>query len=111
MLEISIGELFVNPLLRNAKNSIYQALFEYRVLTQAAQLNIAKGHAKYDDFVCHQASLDAEVSESIIKAMEKLQMETIKYWYYNLLDNTDNSMIEMKEILESLKDREENENG
>ena len=104
MLEISIGELLVNPLLRNAKNSIYQALFEYRVLTQAAQLNIAKGHAKYDDFVCHQASLDAEVSESIIKAMKKLQKDTIVYWYSALLDDPENGMIEMKEILESLKE-------
>ena len=104
MLEISIGELFVNPLLRNAKNSIYQALFEYRVLTQAAQLNIAKGHTKYDDLVCDQASFDAEVSESIIKAMEKLQKDTIVYWYSALLDNVENGMIEMKETLESLKE-------
>lgn len=101
----------MNLLLRNAKNSMYQALFEYRVLTQAAQLNIAKGRTKYDDLVCHQASLDAEVSESIIKAMEKLQKDTIVYWYYNLLDSTENGMVEMKETLESLKDREENENG
>lgn len=103
MLEISIGELFVNPLLRNAKNSIYQALFEYRVLTQAAQLNIAKGRTKYDNLVCDQASFDAEVSESIIKAMEKLQKDTIVYWYYALLDNVENGMVEMKETLESLK--------
>lgn len=103
MLENSIGELFVNPLLRNAKNSMYQALFEYRVLTQAAQLNIAKGHAKYDDLVCDQASFDAEVSESIIKAMEKLQKDIIVYWYSALLDNVENGMIEMKETLESLK--------
>lgn len=37
------------------KSSIYQALFEYKVLTQAAQLNIAKGYAKYDDLLCYQA--------------------------------------------------------
>ncbi len=103
MLEISIGELFVNPLLRNAKNSIYQALSEYRVLTQAAQLNIAKGRTKYDNLVCDQASFDAEVSQSIIKVMEKLQKDTIVYWYSALLDNVENGMVEMKETLESLK--------
>lgn len=93
------------------KSSIYQALFEYRVLTQAAQLNIAKGYAKYDDLMCYQASLDAEVSKSIIKAMEKLQRETIEYWYYSLIDNEENGMIAMKETIEELKDREENENN
>lgn len=94
-------------LLKAAKPHIYQALSEYRILTQAAQLNIAKGHAKYDDLVCHQASLDAEVSESIIKAMEKLQRETIEYWYYALVNNTKDGMVEMKEILEELKNRED----
>lgn len=93
------------------KSNIYQALFEYRVLTQAAQLNIAKGYAKYDDLMCYQASLDAEVSKSIIKAMEKLQRETIEYWYYSLIDNEENGMIAMKETIEELKGREENENN
>ena len=107
MLEISIGELFVNPLLRSAKNSIYQALFEYRVLTQAAQLNIAKGYAKYDDLVCYQASLDADVEKAIINAMKRLEKETIEYWYYDLLDSTEDAIHEMKETLESLR-REDN---
>lgn len=89
------------------KSSIYQALSEYRILTQAAQLNIARGHAKYDDLVSYQASLDGEVSKSIIKAMEKLQRETIEYWYYVLIDNEKNGMVAMKETIEELKDREE----
>ena len=92
---------------KDTKSSIYQALTEYRILTQAAQLNIAKGYAKYDDFVSYQASLDAEVSKSIIKAMEKLQRETIEYWYYSLIDNEKNGMVAMKETIEELKDREE----
>lgn len=92
---------------KDTKSSIYQALFEYRILTQAAQLNIAKGYAKYDDLVSYQASLDAEVSKSIIKAMEKLQRETIEYWYYSLIDNEKNGMVAMKETIEELKDREE----
>lgn len=104
MLEISIGELFVNPLLRNAKNSIYQALFEYRVLTQAAQLNISKGYRNYDEFVCYQASLDADVEKAIINAMKRLEKETIEYWYYDLLDSTEDAIHEMKETLESLKE-------
>ena len=89
------------------RSSIYQALFEYRVLTQAAQLNIAKGYTKYDDLLCYQASLDNRASESIIKAMEKLQRETIEYWYYSLIDNEKNGMVAMKETIEELKDREE----
>ena len=97
----------MHSLLKAAKPHIYQALSEYRILTQAAQLNIAKGHTKYDDLVCHQASLDAEVSESIIKAMEKLQRETIEYWYYALIDNAENGMVEMRETLEELKNRED----
>lgn len=99
------------PLPKPTKSSIYQALSEYRILTQAAQLNIAKGYAKYDDLVSYQASLDAEVSKSIIKAMEKLQRETIEYWYYSLIDNEKNGMVAMKETIEELKDREENENN
>jgi hypothetical protein len=93
------------------RSSIYQALFEYRVLTQAAQLNIAKGYAKYDDLVSYQASLDNRASESIIKAMEKLQRETIEYWYYSLIDNEKNGLVAMNKTIEELKDREENENN
>ena len=99
------------PLPKPTKSSIYQALFEYKVLTQAAQLNIAKGYAKYDDLVSYQASLDNRVAESIIKAMEKLQRETIEYWYYSLIDNEENGMVAMKETIEELKSREENENN
>lgn len=93
------------------KSSIYQALSEYKILTQAAQLNIAKGYAKYDDLVSYQAWLDGEVSDRIIKAMEKLQRETIEYWYYSLIDNEKNGMLAMKETIEELKDKEENENN
>lgn len=99
------------PLPKPTKSSIYQALFEYKVLTQAAQLNIAKGYAKYDDLVSYQASLDNRVAESIIKAMEKFQRETIEYWYYCLIDNEENGMVAMKETIEELKSREENENN
>ena len=99
------------PLPKPTKSSIYQALFEYKVLTQAAQLNIAKGYAKYDDLVSYQASLDNRASEGIIKEMEKLQRKTIKYWYYSLIDNEENGMIAMKETIEELKDKEENENN
>lgn len=99
------------PLSKPTKSSIYQALFEYKVLTQAAQLNIAKGYTKYDDLLCYQASLDNRASEGIIKAMEKLQRETIEYWYYCLIDNEENGMVAMKEAIEELKDKEENENN
>lgn len=99
------------PLPKPTKSSIYQALFEYRVLTQAAQLNIAKGYTKYDDLLCYQASLDNRASEGIIKAMEKLQRETIEYWYYCLIDNEKDGMVAMKEAIEELKDKEENENN
>ena len=99
------------PLPKPTKSSIYQALFEYKVLTQAAQLNIAKGYTKYDDLLCYQASLDNRASEGIIKAMEKLQRETIEYWYYCLIDNEENGMIAMKETIEELKGKEENENN
>lgn len=99
------------PLPKPINSNIYQALFEYRILTQAAQLNIAKGYTKYDDLVSYQASLDAEVSKSVIKAMEKLQRETIEYWYYSLIDNEKNGMLAMKEAIEELKNREENENN
>jgi hypothetical protein len=99
------------PLPKPTKSSIYQALFEYRILTQAAQLNIAKGYTKYDDLLCYQASLDNRASEGIIKAMEKLQRETIEYWYYCLIDNEENGMIAMKETIEELKSKEENENN
>lgn len=99
------------PLPKPINSNIYQVLSEYRILTQAAQLNIAKGYAKYDDLVSYQASLDAEVSKSIIKAMEKLQRETIEYWYYCLIDNEKDGMVAMKETIEELKNREENENN
>lgn len=99
------------PLPKPTKSSIYQALFEYKILTQAAQLNIAKGYTKYDDLVSYQASLDNRVSEGIIKAMEKLQRETIEYWYYSLIDNEENGLLAMKEAIEELKDKEENENN
>lgn len=99
------------PLPKPTKSGIYQALTEYRILTQAAQLNIAKGYAKYDDLVSYQASLDNRASEGIIKAMEKLQRETIEYWYYCLIDNEKNGMVAMKETIEELKDKEENENN
>lgn len=99
------------PLPKPTKSSIYQALFEYKVLTQAAQLNIAKGYTKYDDLVSYQASLDNRASEGIIKAIEKLQRETIEYWYYSLIDNEENGMVAMKETIEELKSREENENN
>lgn len=59
----------------------------------------------------YQASLDNRVYESIIKAMEKLQRETIEYWYYCLIDNEENGMVAMKETIEELKSREENENN
>ena len=97
----------MSPLPKPTKSSIYQALTEYRVLTQAAQLNIAKGYTKYDDLLCYQASLDNRASESIIKAMEKLQRETIEYWYYSLIDNEKNGMVAMKETIEELTDRED----
>lgn len=99
------------PLPKPINSSIYQALFEYRVLTQAAQLNIAKGYTKYDDLLCYQASLDNRTSESIIKAMEKLQRETIEYWYYSLIDNEKNGLVAMNKTIEELKDKEENENN
>lgn len=99
------------PLPKLTKSGIYQALTEYKILTQAAQLNIAKGYAKYDDLVSYQASLDAKVSKSIIKAMEKLERETIEYWYYCLIDNEENGLLAMKEAIEELKDKEENENN
>lgn len=99
------------PLPKPTKSSIYQALFEYKVLAQAAQLNIAKGYTKYDDLVSYQASLDNRASEGIIKAIEKLQRETIEYWYYSLIDNEENGMVAMKETIEELKSREENENN
>lgn len=99
------------PLPKPINSNIYQALFEYRVLTQAAQLNIAKGYTKYDDLVSYQASLDNRVAESIIKAMEKFQREIIEDWYYALIDNEKNGMVAMKEAIEELKNREENENN
>lgn len=99
------------PLPKPTKSGIYQVLSEYRILTQAAQLNIAKGYTKYDDLLCYQASLDNRASEGIIKAMEKLQRETIEYWYYCLIDNEKNGMLAMKETIEELKDKEENENN
>lgn len=99
------------PLPKPINSSIYQVLSEYRILTQAAQLNIAKGYTKYDDLLCYQASLDNRASEGIIKAMEKLQRETIEYWYYCLIDNEKNGLVAMKETIEELKDKEENENN
>lgn len=99
------------PLPKPINSSIYQVLSEYRILTQAAQLNIAKGYTKYDDLLCYQASLDNRASEGIIKAMEKLQRETIEYWYYCLIDNEKDGLLAMKEAIEELKDKEENENN
>jgi hypothetical protein len=99
------------PLPKPINSNIYQVLSEYRILTQAAQLNIAKGYTKYDDLLCYQALLDNRASEGIIKAMEKLQRETIEYWYYSLIDNEENGMVAMKETIEKLKGREENENN
>lgn len=101
------------------KDRIYQTLNEYSILTQAAQLNIAKGRTKYDDLVCHQASLDAQAAREILKAVNKLQIKTLEHWCFILRNNNfESSIKEMEQTLNQLKEysetwneeRSENEN-
>lgn len=75
----------VSNLDRKTKDKIYQILFEYRVLTQAAQLNIARGHTSYDGLECYQSTLDAKVANDIFEAIKELKLKTIEDWYYDLI--------------------------
>lgn len=90
------------------KDRIYQTLNEYRILTQAAQLNIAKGRTKYDDLVCHQASLDAQAAREILKVVNKLQIKTLEHWCFILKNNDfESSIKEMEQALNELKEYSE----
>lgn len=88
---------------RKTKDKIYQILFEYRVLTQAAQLNIARGHTSYDGLECYQSTLDAKVANDIFEAMKELRLEITKDWYYTLIDNTEEAMDLMRKTIAERK--------
>ena len=76
---------------KKTKDKIYQTLYEYKVLTQAAQLNIARGHTSYDGLECYQSVLDAKAANDI------------EDWYYDLIDDTEETMDLMKEIIAERK--------
>ena len=88
---------------KKTKDKIYQTLYEYRVLTQAAQLNIAKGYAKHDDLVSYQSILDAKVADDIFEVIKELKLKTIEDWYYDLIDDTEETMDLMKETITERK--------
>lgn len=84
---------------KKTKDKIYQTLYQYRVLTQAAQLNIARGHTSYDGLECYQSTLDAKAANDIFEAIKELKLKTIEDWYYDLIDDTEETMDLMKQII------------
>lgn len=88
---------------KKTKDKIYQILFEYRVLTQAAQLNTARGYTKYDGLECYQSVLDAKVANDIFEVIKELKLKTIEDWYYDLIDDTEETMDLMKETIAERK--------
>ena len=87
------------------KDRIYQTLNEYRILTQAAQLNVAKGYAKYDGLVFHQSMLDAQAAREILEVVNKLQIKTLEHWCFILKNNDfESSIKEMEQALNELKE-------
>lgn len=88
---------------KKTKDKIYQMLYEYRVLTQAAQLNIARGHTSYDGLECYQSVLDAKAANDIFEAMKELRLEITKDWYYTLIDNTEEAMDLMRKTIAERK--------
>lgn len=88
---------------KKTKDKIYQTLYEYRVLTQAAQLNIARGHTSYDGLECYQSTLDAKAANDIFEAMKELRLEITKDWYYTLIDNTEEAMDLMRKTIAERK--------
>ena len=88
---------------KKTKDKIYQMLYEYRVLTQAAQLNIARGHTSYDGLECYQSTLDAKAANDIFEAMKELRLEITKDWYYTLIDNTEEAMDLMRKTIAERK--------
>ena len=88
---------------KKTKDKIYQTLYEYRVLTQAAQLNVARGHTSYDGLECYQSTLDAKAANDIFEAMKELRLEITKDWYYTLIDNTEEAMDLMRKTIAERK--------
>lgn len=88
---------------KKTKDKIYQTLYEYKVLTQAAQLNIARGHTSYDGLECYQSVLDAKAANDIFEVIKDLKLKTIEDWYYDLIDDTKETMDLMKEIIAERK--------
>lgn len=78
-------------------------MYEYRVLTQAAQLNVASGHTSYDGLECYQSTLDAKAANDIFEAMKELRLEITKDWYYTLIDNTEEAMDLMRKTIAERK--------
>lgn len=93
----------VSNLDRKTKDKIYQMLYEYRVLTQAAQLNIARGHTSYDGLECYQSTLDAKAANDIFEAIKELRLEITKDLYYTLIDNTEEAMDLMRKTIAERK--------
>ena len=93
----------VSNLDRKTKDKIYQILSEYRVLTQAAQLNVARGYTPSDGLECYQSVLDAKVTNDIFEVMKELKLKTIEDWYYDLIDDTEETMDLMKETITERK--------
>lgn len=78
---------------KKTKDKIYQTLYEYRVLTQAAQLNIARGHTSYDGLECYQSVLDAKAANDIFEVIKELKLN----------DDTEETMDLMKETIAERK--------
>lgn len=88
---------------KKTKDKIYQTLYEYRVLTQAAQLNVARGHTSHDGLECYQSVLDAKAANDIFEAIKELKLKTIEDWYYTLIDNTEEAMDLMRKTIAERK--------
>ena len=97
------GAMNLGNLDKKTKDKIYQMLYEYRVLTQAAQLNIARGHTSYDGLECYQSVLDAKAANDIFEVIKELKLKTIEDWYYDLIDDTEETMDLMKETIAERK--------
>lgn len=88
------------------QDTIYQTLSEYRILTQAIQLNIAKGYKKYGDYTCHQSILDAEAANQVFTAVNKAYAEQLRYIHDMIVDDPDIAKIEIEQAIQKLHKEE-----
>ena len=52
---------------------------------------------------CYQSVLDAKAANDIFEVIKELKLKTIEDWYYDLIDDTEETMDLMKETITEKK--------